>query len=400
MLAPQLHHLQYEVENIRFHLHISGELYVPQEQLLKDFEAFTKVQLQLFDSAFSGSDYHFLIHLLPYKHYHGVEHLHSTVMTYGPAHELQERKHYLDFIGLASHELFHVWNVKTLRPAEMVPYRLAAENYFRTGWVAEGFTTYYGDLMLARSGAITLEEYEAELDKLLKRHFSNLGRKFASVTDSSADLWLDGYELGIPGRKTSIYVKGALATFLLDLLLRTKGSSVDALLVELYTSFSSSGYTQANVVATAEKLYGAPLSAFFAEVVEGTAPLESWLNKLLPNIGYTLEAVAAEHEYERLFGFRLVENKITEVAPEAPAAQLLSVGDELVAVNGLKFNGSLVPLADASSLQLHVFRQHQLVEVQVPAADSACFSYYQLQRQAQPTEAALQARQQWLWQSE
>ena len=96
----------------------------------------------------------------------------------------------------------------------MMPYDYTKENYFETGYIAEGVTTYYGDYILGRSKAISEKAFLDEIGTTLTRHLQNIGRFNASVTDSSLDLWLDGYKKGVEGRKVSIYAKGATIALL------------------------------------------------------------------------------------------------------------------------------------------------------------------------------------------
>src|SRR5712672_3181512 len=102
----------------------------------------------------------------------------------------------------------------------MVPYDYTKENYSRLGFVYEGVTTYYGDLFLVRSGVYSVEQFLAEINQRVQRHFDNYGRFNLSVADSSFDTWLDGYVKGIPDRKTSIYDEGSLIALMLDLMIR------------------------------------------------------------------------------------------------------------------------------------------------------------------------------------
>ena len=96
---------------------------------------------------FPTEDYHFLYQFLPYQAYHGVEHYNSTVIALGPADQvIEDSGLYYEFLGVSSHELFHTWNIIRIRPQEMMPYDYTRENYFPTGFLAEGATTYYGDL--------------------------------------------------------------------------------------------------------------------------------------------------------------------------------------------------------------------------------------------------------------
>lgn len=201
--AKNLQVYTYESHETTFKIWIHGNVAKSQEKLLNDFKRFTEKQLELFGE-FPEKEYHFLLHILPYPHYHGVEHAKSTVITLGPASRFEEKDFYSNLVGISSHELFHAWNVCKIRPKELMPYNFQRETYFDTGYVAEGYTTYYGDLILARAGVYTVEEYFAELNILFKRHFENFGRQNKSLAESSIDLWLDGYVAGIPNRKVSI----------------------------------------------------------------------------------------------------------------------------------------------------------------------------------------------------
>lgn len=145
---------------------------------------------------FPGKKYHFLHWICPKPFYHGVEHAASTMMVMGP----EDRDSYDDLIGLASHELFHVWNVATIRPKELLPYDYTRAVIFDTGWVIEGITTYLGDWFLWASGVVTADEYVGMLLGNLKLHFERDGASQQSLVESSIDLWLDGYGQALPGK--------------------------------------------------------------------------------------------------------------------------------------------------------------------------------------------------------
>src|SRR3989304_7536298 len=108
---------------------------------------------------FPFETYHFFFQILPTKFYHGVEHLNSTVIALGPSYNLMKGDLYEDLLGVSSHELFHAWNIKNIRPKEMHPYDYTKENYSKLGYVCEGVTTYYGDLFLYRSGVYSEFDY-------------------------------------------------------------------------------------------------------------------------------------------------------------------------------------------------------------------------------------------------
>jgi predicted metalloprotease with PDZ domain len=128
----------------------------------------------------------------------------------------------MEIIGIASHELYHAWNVKRIRPAEWTPYNFTQACPSELGYIAEGVTTYMGDLFLFEAGVVNLEGWCGLMKKLLERHLNNPGRLNMSVASSSFDTWLDGYRLGVPGRKGSIYVEGAVLAFLCDCRIMSK----------------------------------------------------------------------------------------------------------------------------------------------------------------------------------
>ena len=118
--SPALTHQQYEAGGLPFHVWVQGEALVDWPRLLADFKAFSEEQLTLF-GGLPVADYHFLNQFLPYQHYHGVEHHNSTVITLGPAELIMSEGLYKELLGVSCHELFHTWNIKSIRPAEMQP---------------------------------------------------------------------------------------------------------------------------------------------------------------------------------------------------------------------------------------------------------------------------------------
>ena len=270
MASASLQHLSYELDSYSFHLWINGQWKPDAARLISYFKAFTAAQLETMEG-FPCQHYHFLFQILPYKFYHGVEHFNSTVITLGPDEDIETLEGMENLLGVSSHELFHTWNIIRIRPKEMLPYRFSQENYFKTGFVAEGFTTYYGDVFLLRGKVFSPGEYFDNLNKSLKRHFENYGRFNLSLAESSYDLWLDGYSPGIPDRKVSIYVKGSLVALMLDLTIRKCSEnhrSLDDLMRKLWKDFGvrKVGYTEHDIQSIAEELSGNSLEEFFQQL--------------------------------------------------------------------------------------------------------------------------------------
>lgn len=404
--SPALKHVSYELNGSVFHIWLNGEARPDWRKLMADFQAFTQVQIELF-GGFPEPDYHFLIQLLPYPFYHGVEHEKSTVIALGPGSELHKKELYNELLGVSSHELFHVWNIKKIRPYEMLPYDYTQENYFTTGYVAEGVTTYYGDLFLLRSGVFSLEEYFTELNRLFKRHFDNAGRFNLSVAASSYDLWLDGYTAGIPGRKVSIYVKGALAALILDLTLRHFSGgerSLDDVMRLLWQEFGQKqrGYTAQDYRGLAEKVAGCSLETYFQTCIEGNTPLEQPLAEALDIVGCELEAMPAETIQESRFGFRTEVGgkeylRVTEVAPGSPAEKVLAPDDLILAVNQQQIAaGNLSSLLRTDEvILLQIFRNHQFRTVRLDPDGHAYFVQYKIRRKQTCTPQQEQQFEKW-----
>jgi predicted metalloprotease with PDZ domain len=190
--------------------------------------------------------------------------------------------------------LYHAWNICKIRPAEMMPYDFTKENYFPTGFVAEGVTTYFGDLFLVQSGVFNKEQYLQELETVIKRHFEQDGRSFQSLTESSFDLWLDGYVQPIPNRRVSIYQKGAIVALILDLMIRLKFShrrSLETVMKTMWERFGKTGegYTLIDYQRVCEEVYGGSLATYFNDYIHGNIPLEGMVNELLSAFGLQIQ---------------------------------------------------------------------------------------------------------------
>lgn len=350
--SKEMTKLQYQIEGVNFYIWIKGLIKEDLKKLVADFKAFSEEQGKLF-GGFPFEAYHFLFQILPYKAYHGVEHCNSTVIALGPSYEvLKKDTLYDELLGVSSHELFHAWNVKRIRPIEMWPYDLSKENYSRLGYLAEGATTWYGDLMLYRSRVFDDASFLKTFSQLMNRHFNNPGVHNLSVADSSFDTWLDGYDRGVPNRKSSIYTEGALMTFMLDVEIR-KGSngkySFDDLLRTLFNDFfkKGKGVSEADYQAIAERLANKELSGFFKSFVSGTKDITANLESCLDFFGLELKKTARENFHESYLGFVCEGSTVVMIYPESPAEKAgLSLKDEIIAINGMKISDDLSKWCD------------------------------------------------------
>jgi len=407
LAGAALNYASYRVEGCDTQFHFwSTANYAPSEKVLQEFKAFTEVQIKLFRE-FPANEYHFLNVITPYFFYHGVEHLKSTVIVLGPDYQMQSKAHWGHLMGVSSHELFHAWNALSMRPAEITPDEFGQERYFRTGYVIEGVTTYYGDLMLARSGVFDAPRYYEELDTLLVRHLTNAGRHRNSVGDSSVELWLDGYENITPGRKTSIYVKGALVAFLLDVKIRKKfksEKSMDDVIRLLYETYGKgkTAFEEKEYWAVCEEVLGEPVADFFARFTDGTEDLQPHLWEALTFLGLQAERVPDTQPLAERFGLKVgAEGKMLKVlaVDEASAAHaLLQKDDEIIALGGYQVAGmnAVQALAQqAEKLEIHFFRKQRLHAVTLPAS-SGYFGRFRVQENPSASAEAIAQRKHWL----
>lgn len=343
--SSSLKTLTYKIDNTPFYLCFQGECKLDEEKIIRDFKAFTRKQLEVFGS-FPFSSYHFLFQITPYKSYHGVEHLNSTVIALGPSYDLMKEL-YTEFLGVSSHELYHAWNVKSIRPMEMQPYRYHEENYSELGYLCEGVTTYLGDLFLLKSKVFDTSQYLKELSVQLQRHFDNDGRLNYSVADSSIDTWLDGYTMGVPGRKVSIYTEGCLLSLVLDVTLMRASENqknIHDLMRVFYEEYArkGEGVSARAFKEEAEKLCGHSLDNLFNNYYYGTAPFLPMLVEALDYLGIAVKIDKNPSKTEGVLGMRLLDNVIYRIWDGSPADQAgLSEKDKLIAVNGFELNNDL-----------------------------------------------------------
>ena len=330
----------YKINNTKFHIWFQGECKVNWHKIIKDFSLFTQKQINHFEG-FPVNEYHFLFQITPYKSYHGVEHTKNTVILLGPSDQIMNER-YEDLLGVCSHELYHTWNIKSIRPKELFPYDYTKENYFRTGFVAEGVTTYMGDLTLYTSGVFSWEEFIKTQNQNLDRHLMNYGRFNLSVADSGFDSWLDGYKLGAPDRKVSIYPDAALCMLMVDLeiIINSNGKfSLHSVMKDLYHNFGlkNIGYSELDFQKICIKFGGTKVSNIFKDHIYDTKNYIPTLNSLLSQIGLELIEKKNPNLSAQYFGFITMEenNKIIikKIEPNSAADnQGIGCNDEIVEI--------------------------------------------------------------------
>ena len=343
--SNSLQHNKFICFGVEFNFWFQGECKPDWAKLTSDFMKFINEALLIMND-FPVKKYHFLFQILPFRTYHGVEHTTSTVIALGPGCNLMKGDLYEDLLGVSSHELFHAWNVKTIRPVEMQPYDYSKENYSKLGYVCEGITTYYGDYLLLRSGVFNEQQYFQTFAERLQKHFDNFGRFNLSVADASFDTWLDGYSPGVPNRKTSIYDEGCLLAFVTDIFVRKNSNnqhSLDDVMRYLYKEFAikGKGYSGADYKGVVEHFANTSYDIIYNNYINRASDYASVLSDSMTFIGCELTLSPSAKFHEHSIGVKVAEVngacKITAVYPNSIADIAgISVNDEIIVINNIQ----------------------------------------------------------------
>ncbi len=230
---------------------------------------------------------------LAIESYGGLEHDNNTVLV--TSHwAMRKRASYVEWLGLVSHEFFHTWNVRRLRPRSLVQYDYSAEQYIPELWIAEGVTSYFDDLFVLRAGLTTYEEYLGLLNKTIQQVEDAPGRLVQTLKDSSFDTWIKHYrpDENSLNSRISYYTKGAVVAFLLDIHVRQLTDdrySLADVMRRLWQRHRSSGYTLADFEKIASELAGCDLTAWFDKHVHRSNPLD--YQPALEWLGFNIDLV-------------------------------------------------------------------------------------------------------------
>ncbi len=318
--------------------------------------------------------------------YGGLEHRASTALICARADlpvlgQKAMSEGYRTYLGLCSHEYFHTWNVKRIKPAVFAPYDLASEGYTSLLWLFEGFTSYYDDLTLVRAGVIDEPEYFKLLAKTINGVLRGAGRHKQSVAESSFDAWVKYYrqDENAPNAIVSYYTKGSLVGLALDLAIRSGSrgrKSLDDVMRLLWQRYgrefygkgsqSGRGVGEAEVEAIFDEATGLSLKRTLRRFVHGTDDLP--LAKLLAPFGVMLDR--GDKEARPALGMRISRDggdcKLANVYEGGVAHRAgLSAGDVLVAIDGVRVNGGnldtlLARYRVGDTVAIHAFRRDEL----------------------------------------
>ncbi len=413
----------HEIERVEFSLRDVPHAFVllgphdaDTQQLAKDLTDICEQQAAVF-GALPVGQYLFLAQIAP-SGYGGLEHRECSVLQIArealPAVGAPTRgEAYETLLGLCSHEYFHLWNVKRIRPAAVADSDLTAEAYFRDLWAYEGVTSYYDDLALVRAGVLSPESYLSRLAKLATRIEAGPGEQRQSLAQSSFDAWLKFYrpDENTPNAVVSYYGKGAQVALALDLKLRYETqdrvslNDVMRLVWQRYGAPDTPA-PEGALERLAAEASGLDLNAFFDRHLRTTAAAP-WAD-LMAAFGIRATRAPADDDASLLLGrlgLRLVGNdqppRILHVL-DGGAAQVagLSPGDRLIAIDGIEAGTArlaafICRYPAGARLRVHLFRGDLLLVRELVTGAQAAPRWI-LELDAEADEAACNRRARWL----
>ena len=369
----------FEANGIPHEFVVSGKHAMNAARMQQDIEKICATEISMFGSA-PFLNYTFMT-MATANSYGGLEHPNSTSLI-SPREDLpkanepeEPSEDYQRFLGLCSHEYFHSWLVKFIRPENFVNYDLNKEGYTSLLWIFEGFTSYYDDLILLRSGVISQASYIKLLKTQIDRYLQNPGRLVQSVSESSFDAWVKFYRQDENSNNagTSYYNKGCLVALCLDLGLRLRGSSLDALMRKLYENAQKGIQVhERTIVELCNELTGDNWIEQINHLINTTDELP--LDQLFPEFGLSY---SLKNDKSLPLGLKLVDKPegvlVQSARRDGAAAQAgLSAHDVIIAIDGLKATVKLVEkyAKQEGTYNILAFRRDELMSFDVKAAGS------------------------------
>ena len=380
--------LRFEAHGVPHEMAITGRVpNLDKVRLAADLKKICESQMALFEpnTKKAPMDRYVFLTLAVGDGYGGLEHRASTALICARADlpvlgQSAMSEGYRTFLGLCSHEYFHTWNVKRVKPAVFAPYDLRQENYTPLLWLFEGFTSYYDDLTLLRTGLIDAPAYLGLLAKTINGVLRGSGRLKQSVAESSVDAWTKYYrqDENAPNAIVSYYTKGSLVALLFDLTIRreTRGKkSLDDVMRQLwrrygrlfYTEGGGRGVTDAEVEVLFDEVTGLHLKPLFDLAVRGTRDLP---------LQEMLAAFAVEMVNKANSGKPSLDVRTKKAGNDCQLANVyeggaahaagLSAGDTLMAIDGLRVTAAnldsvLQRYRSGDKVIVHVFRRDELM---------------------------------------
>jgi predicted metalloprotease with PDZ domain len=401
---------EFDVAGTPHHIVITGRHQTDMQRLTQDIKQICETHVSMFGELPEMARYMFLLMVVG-EGYGGLEHRSSTALICNrkdlpTRHMSTVSDDYITLLGLFSHEYFHTWNVKRIKPVEFVPYQLKEESYTRQLWAFEGITSYYDDLALVRSGIIDESKYLELLGKNFTRVLRGSGRLKQSLRESSFEAWSKFYKQdeNSPNAIVSYYVKGAMFALALDLKIRelTKNNkSLDDIMRRLWREYGKQarGVEEDTILQMTNELVEQSLQAFFDRYLDTSDDIP--LQAMLETMGISMNCRVAssyddtggkpaktDNNNVILFnlGARFVADpqgvKLLVLHDDGDLQKAgLAANDIIIAIDGLKVTKdnitALLGLYSAGdSLNVHAFRRDELMTFDVALSDAKKNTWY------------------------
>lgn len=338
---------EFSVKGTSHVMTITGEHATDIVRLQADLRRVCRHHIDFFGDNIPFDNYLFLI-LATTKDYGGLEHKKSTSLICARKElpiegDLEMSPEYTRFLALCSHEYFHAWWIKTIKPASFHQLNMSRENYTEQLWVFEGFTSYYDELSLLRVELLSIEQYLTLFAQTISKVQLGSGRYKQSLADSSFDTWTKFYQQdeNAPNAIVNYYTKGALLAFVLDIEIRKRTQdrySLDTIMREIWQNYQDTGLEDDTVQKVIECITQSDFNEFFNQYLYGINDLP--LKKSFDYIGINCEFT---HKKDDLSNFGLGINKtqkyaiITHILDHSCAQNAgLYVKDKILSIDGIK----------------------------------------------------------------
>jgi len=420
--------ISFTVKGVPHRIVIDGEGNYEPERMRRDVQRIVETQIELMGGEIPYPDYTFILHLRSTGG-GGLEHANSTALGYqrfgfidraqratsaSPNPSTPTQASYQGFLAIVSHEFFHLWNVKRIRPDALGPFDYNKENYTKLLWVAEGVTDYFSEIALRRAGLISAEDFLVAAARSFQTLQNTPGRFVQSLEESSFDTWIKFYRQddNSINSQVSYYDKGTIVGLLLDLQIRQKSAgtkSLDDVMRYLYLEFykKNRNYTPQDFQKAAELMAGTSLEDFFNRFVRGRDELD--YNGILAAAGLKLDTGATiangkpvEHVY---LGADTVQDGerviVRRVYAGSPAyEQGLNTGDQIIALNNNRvtkqfFDARIAERRPGDLINLTIFRFDELSTLLIKLGGRT-EGTYRIQPVENPTDMQKRIYQAWI----
>lgn len=363
---------EFTAAGVKHTVSMYGDANYNVEQLKRDMAKIVEAETAVIGKN-PNKNYTFIVHNVV-DGQGGLEHMSSCVLSVN--HWTYAGKQYVDFLNLVAHEYFHLWNVKRIRPIELGPFNYDEENYTSLLWVMEGFTSYYDELILRRTGFYTEDEFLAKLQSSINYVEGTPGSRVQPVAHASFDAWVKAYRPNENSSNTTMtyYSRGSVLASVIDAMIiaETDGKKcLDHFMQQLYSTYYEGlkrGFSEAEFKSELSKFVGKNLDEFFAKYVDGTEIIP--YKEFYGPVGLNVQDVTTNNPS---FGASVREEggkvmvKSVRFGSSAEEAGI-SVGDEIIGCNGYRvdqsmFEGLMSGMSNFESCEILVAREEHLFSV-------------------------------------